>query len=50
MNAMYVNHETAEVYENKTAAMEAYRAGQQIDLYGWSETLGEWVWRGYWEV
>lgn len=48
--AMYVNHETAEVYESKSEAMEAYRAGTQIDLYLWSEPLGEWTWMGYWEV
>lgn len=46
----YVNHETGEVYETKNEAMTAYREGIQIDLYGWSETLGEWVLRGYWEV
>lgn len=46
----YVNHNTAEVYATKTEAMNAYRAGTQIDLYDWSDALGEWVLRGCWEI
>ena len=30
-------------------AMEALRAGRQIDLYTWSNLYGEWMMRGYWE-
>ena len=48
--AIYINHETGEVYETKAEAMEAYRNGVRIDLYGWSNVLGETVLRGYWAV
>lgn len=46
----YVDHETGEIYETKALAMEAYRGGHQINLYTWSDVLGEWTMRGYWEV
>lgn len=46
----YVDHNTGEIYDTKAKAMAAYRAGTQIDLYDWSDALGEWVLRGYWEV
>lgn len=49
MNAQYIDHETAEVYETKDLAMAALRAGRQIDLYTWSNLYGEWMMRGYWE-
>ena len=48
--ATYVDHETGEIYETKALAMGAYRGGHQIDLYTWSDVLGEWTMRGYWEV
>lgn len=49
MNAIYINHETGEVYNTKNEAMDAYRRGTRIDLYAWSATLQELVMRGYWE-
>lgn len=49
-NAIYINHETAEVYKDKKEAMEVYRKGTQIDLYMWSKVLGEYTWCGSWEV
>lgn len=48
-NINYMNHETGKVYATHALAMEAYRQGVRIDLMDWSETLGEWVMRGYWE-
>lgn len=49
-NITYVDHTTGEVYENHAQAMDAYRNGHRIDLYDYSEALGEWVLRGFWEV
>lgn len=40
---MYVNHETAEVYNTKEEAIKAYGEGATIDLYAWRETLDEWM-------
>lgn len=50
MNAIYVNHETGEVYPTKEQAMTAYRAGNRIDLYSYSKVYDEIIMRGYWEV
>ena len=50
MPAIYVNHETGEEFKTKDEAMNAYRNGERVDLYLFSELLQENVMVGYWEV
>ena len=44
----YQNKTTGELITNHNTAMEWYRAGDEVALLDFSETLGEWVERGYW--
>lgn len=46
----YVSQLTGEVVETQQEAMELYRAGHPIEVWGWSETLQEQVCRVVWEV
>lgn len=44
----YMNCETGEITEIHKDAMEWYRAGVEVALMDYSETLGEWIERGRW--
>jgi len=46
----YVSQLTGEVVETQQEAMELYRAGHPMEVWGWSETLQEQVCRVVWEV
>ena len=45
---IYMSKSTGECWESKDKAMEAYRAGDEIRLMDWSDTLDCWVCRGEW--
>ena len=45
----YVSKLTGEMVETHAEAMELYRAGHDIECWGWSPTLGEMVNRVDWE-
>ena len=44
----YMNKSTGELTESHAIAMEWYRDGDEVALIDWSDTLGEWIERGYW--
>lgn len=48
-NINYMNKTTGEICDRHSIAMEWYRAGDEVALITFSEVLGEWVERGYWE-
>ena len=45
----YMSKQTGECWETKDAAKTAYRAGHDIAVLDWSETLDQWVVRCEWE-
>ena len=45
----YMNRSTGELTDNHEIAMDWYRNGAEVGLITYSEVLGEWVERGYWE-
>ena len=49
MKILFVNHNTAEIYDTKRQAVDALVAGDIIDLYVWSEKIGEYTYRTHWE-
>ena len=44
----YENCTTGEYTDNHNTAMAWYRAGDEVALISYSETLGEWIERGRW--
>lgn len=44
----YVNSQTGEMTESHAEAMGWYREKIDVELYNFSEVLGEWVKRGEW--
>ena len=48
MEKYYKNKRTGEKTESHAKAMEWYRAKDEVQIWGWSETLGEWVCRLEW--
>ena len=48
MEKYYMNKRTGEVTENHAEAMGWYRAKDEVQIWGWSEVLGEWVCRMEW--
>ena len=47
-NISYMNCATGEWTDRHYAAMEWYRAGDEVALVCYSEVLGEWIERGRW--
>lgn len=41
-NVMYVNHNTAEVYNTFDHARKAYYEMNPIDVYIWNDVIGKW--------
>ena len=48
MEKYFKNKRTGETTESHAKAMEWYRAKDEIEIWGWSETLGEWICRMEW--
>lgn len=48
-NIYYMNCATGEITDRRYLAMEWYRGGDKVALITFSEVLGEWTERGYWE-
>lgn len=48
-NINYMNRATGEVTDRHYIAMEWYRNGAEVAIITFSEVLGEWIERGYWE-
>lgn len=44
----YRNKRTGETTESHAQAMEWYRGKDEVEIWGWSETLGEWICRMEW--
>lgn len=44
----YINTQTGELTTNHNEAMEWYREGIEVEVWTWSETLGEMVNRVTW--
>jgi hypothetical protein len=48
MEKYFKNKRTGEKTESHAKAMEWYRAKDEVEIWGWSETLGEWICRMEW--
>jgi len=48
MEKYFKNKRTGETTESHAKAMEWYRAKDEVEIWGWSETLGEWICRMEW--